>query len=93
MSWPLKETFRDGNKGALALRRVEKLDRAIEVLTKILENPELDVAEADGIALSLSELHLRLERLQEKYFNGDGRSKRKNRKGEKEAKAMKNLLK
>ena len=94
MSWPLNRSFKDTNKEELAHRRVDKLDRAIEALTIYLEEQRLviDPVEADGIGLTLAELHLRLERLQDKYFSGDGRSKRKHR-GKKKDGSVTDLMK
>lgn len=83
MSWPLNVSFRDGNKETVAHRRAKYLDNAIEALTLQLQNPAIDPVEADGIGMTLAELHLRYERLQDKYFSGDGRSKRKHRKQKK----------
>lgn len=80
MSWPPKVMFRDSNRDAFARRRAEKLDRAIEALTLLLERVDIDASEAGDLAVSLSELHTIAARLQDKYFNGDGRSKRKHRK-------------
>lgn len=79
MSWPLKVTFKQANKEVVATSRAEQLNTVINVLAEKIKDPTLDPAILLELTNRFTELQVQYQRLQDKYFTGDGRSYRKNR--------------
>lgn len=92
MSWPLKITFNAANKQLVAIARATQLNTVIDALAEKIKDPTLDAATLVSLTESFVELQRQYKKLQETFFVGDGRSKRKNR-GKKKDGNITDLLK
>ena len=92
MSWPLKVTFKAANKEVVAVSRATQLNTVIDVLAEKIKDPTLDAATLVLLTNNFVELQRQYKKLQETFFVGDGRSKRKHR-GKKKDGSITDLLK
>jgi hypothetical protein len=92
-NWPLKLTYRATNKNVVAAARAEQLNIALSVLAERIKDPTLDAATLVSLTDNFVELQKQYQRLQERFYIGDGRSYKKNRWKKKKDGSVNHLLK
>jgi hypothetical protein len=92
-TWPLKETFKHTNKEIVANARALQLNDAIDVLVLRMQDISMSPETLAILGAQLVELQKQYQRLQERFFTGDGRSSRKNRGKKTKVGSVNHLLK
>ncbi len=92
MSWPLKITYRQANKEVVANARAEQLNTVLTILAEKIKDTTIDATILLELTNRFTELQLQYQRLQERFFIGDGRNNRKNRKKNKKPGDVSSLL-